>query len=196
MFAFRAEDSIASDGDRCSTSSDSFSMSTKRPLSVAGALSRDGSPSVVFIHHRPRGELLSAPSIIRSGDRMAADDLRRQIRFSDGALLTDGRSFRGGVDCIRSDGRNDVIRVVGSDGIREAEYDSNDDDDDDGDDANMTSQQQGGSRCGSPVASGMMMMPAGSSGASASCIGNQFHRRRRRTAFTSEQVCEPLTNIV
>jgi hypothetical protein len=157
-------------------------------------LPRDGSPSVVFIHHRPHGELLSTASIIRPDDRIGADevnDFRRQLRYSDGALLSNVRSFRSGIDCVRSDGVNDAVRGAASDGDREADYDSNDDDDVDIDDKNTTSLHHDGIRCNSPVSSGVLA-PGTCGALAASCIGNQFHRRRRRTAFTSEQV-NPVT---
>ena len=170
-----AEESIASDsGDHSSTSTDSFSISTRRPPSVAGAPSRGSSPSVLFVQHRPPAppELLSPASALRPDDRITAAEFRREVRHIDGALVIGGRPFHGDVDDARSDvRRSDVINGVDP----EVEYDISETDED-------------GGHCGISIATGLTGAGGGSTPVATSCVGSQFHRRRRRTAFTSEQV--------
>lgn len=84
--------------------------------------------------------------------------------------------------------------IPGSDCSERSTYGYNDEDDN----ADMTSPQLhdgGDSRAGSPTVTSGMMADDCSVPVATSCVGNLFHRRRRRTAFTSEQVSYIYINV-
>jgi len=176
-----SEDSSVEDRfDRSSMSGDS--LSAKRSLSDSLT-----SPSVMFVPNRPRAEeLFPVASVLRFHDnQMSILDFHRQLRYGNSSMLIGERPFHcGGLDSAILDSGSDVMRTVAS--IRGGRDVEHSDDDDDENAYSVTSQQADGTRCDSPTTSGAdgcsAVATAGDS------IGNQFHRRRRRTAFTSEQV--------